>query len=209
MIYEEITSGKTPEKQLAAIKGWGFKIVPHSKVSDPDYNDMVEQLARRKQKSRYDIDGLVIRTNTKSPVAKSGNPTHSIAFKQNVESDARTAVVLDIEWGVSKYNKLKPRVKIEPTKLGGTTVNYVTGHNAKYVFENKIGKGSKIKIIRSGDVIPYILEVISGTKPIMPSGNWEWDGVDIRLLDASSGATLAKIESFMICLLYTSDAADE
>jgi DNA ligase (NAD+) len=52
-----------------------------------------------------------------------------------------------------------PVVEIDPINIGGVTIKNVTGHNAKFVYENKIGKGSIIKIVRSGDVIPYILSV--------------------------------------------------
>lgn len=40
-------------------------------------------------------------------------------------------------------------------------IKQATGHNGKFIFENKIGPGSKIVIIKSGDVIPKIVEVIS------------------------------------------------
>jgi NAD-dependent DNA ligase len=32
----------------------------------------------------------------------------------------------------------------------------VTANNAKYIYDNNIGKGTILEIIRSGDVIPYI-----------------------------------------------------
>ena len=46
--------------------------------------------------------------------------------------------------------------------------HYNYGFNAKYIIDNNIGIGTKLKIVRSGDVIPYILEVVKSTKPLLP-----------------------------------------
>ena len=72
--------------------------------------------------------------------------------------------------------------------LGNTTVTYVTAHNAKYVNDNKIGKGAIIKIVRSGDVIPYIVSIVKpAKKPDMPDMDYEWNAtnVDIMVVDPS------------------------
>ena len=45
---------------------------------------------------------------------------------------------------------------------------YATAFNAKFIKDNLLGPGSKIEIIRSGDVIPYINKVVT------PSTNKEW-----------------------------------
>ena len=42
-------------------------------------------------------------------------------------------------------------------------IEYATAFNAKYVEENKLGIGSIVKLVRSGDVIPHIMEVIRST----------------------------------------------
>ena len=68
--------------------------------------------------------------------------------------------VLDIEWNVSKDGYIKPTLILEPTELGDVLVSRTTGFNAKYIYDNKLGKGSIVKMIRSGDVIPHIVEVI-------------------------------------------------
>jgi NAD-dependent DNA ligase len=51
---------------------------------------------------------------------------------------------------------LKPKVLFNPVKLEGSMVKQATGHNAKFIFENRIGPGSKIIVIKSGSVIPKI-----------------------------------------------------
>ena len=73
-----------------------------------------------------------------------------------------------------------------PIELGGVTLQYATGYNAKFIVDNVIGPGAVITITRSGDVIPKILTVIkpaANNKPKMPGVTYEWTdtGVDIKL----------------------------
>jgi NAD-dependent DNA ligase len=66
---------------------------------------------------------------------------------------------------------------------GNTTVTYVTAHNAKYVHDNKIGKGSVIRLVRSGDVIPYIVSVVKPAKKAdMPKMETIWNDTNIELI---------------------------
>ena len=44
---------------------------------------------------------------------------------------------------------MKPRLNLKPKKLGGVTISYATAFNAKYVNDNKIAAGSRVKITRS------------------------------------------------------------
>lgn len=60
-------------------------------------------------------------------------------------------------------------------RLSGVTINRVTGINAKFIHDNKIGEGAIVEIIRSGDVIPKIVKVVKPVKPSMPSVPWVWD----------------------------------
>jgi NAD-dependent DNA ligase len=92
--------------------------------------------------------------------------------------------VVEVQWTPSKDGFLKPRIKIKPVELLGTTVTYATAFNAKYIVDNNIGPGAKIKIVRSGDVIPYILEIIKGSKsgPQLPEFPYKWNNTEVDLI---------------------------
>ena len=103
------------------------------------------------------------------------------------------AKVVDVLWEASKSGYLKPRVRIEPIALGGVTIEYATGFNAKFIEDNKIGIGAVIQIIRSGDVIPYIKSVTQpAVAPKMPDRTYHWNDthVDIILDDIESDSTV-------------------
>jgi len=103
------------------------------------------------------------------------------------------AKVLDVLWAASKDGYLKPRVQIEEVNIGGVKINYATGFNAKFIEDNKIGLGAVIKIIRSGDVIPKIQEIITPAETaIMPKEKYIWNEthVDIMLENVEEDETV-------------------
>jgi NAD-dependent DNA ligase len=115
------------------------------------------------------------------------------------------AKVVDVLWSASKDGYLKPRVRIEPVKLGGVTIEYATGFNGKFIQENGIGIGAIIEIIRSGDVIPYIKSVtIPAEKAKMPDVPYTWTStcVDIVLENMEDDITVREknITAFFVSL---------
>jgi len=80
--------------------------------------------------------------------------------------------------------------------LKGVIIKRITAHNAKFIQDNKIGPGTILKICRSGDVIPHILEVIKPSRePQMPEDfeySWTNSGVDIVLDDALENDVVQK-----------------
>lgn len=128
-----------------------------------------ELLVSYKEKSNYEIDGIIIADDSKiQTIPTNGNPKYAVAFKMLMDEQVKTTIVEEVEYNVSKYGILKPRVKFKPVKIGGDTLMFATGFNAKFIKDNKIGIGASIKIVRSGDVIPYIASVLKPSK----TGKW-------------------------------------
>lgn len=139
-------------------------------MSDLTTLRLQELLISYKEKSNYEIDGIIIADDSKLySIPSSGNPKYAVAFKMVLENQVKSTVVENVEYNISKNGILKPRVKFAPVIIGGDTITFATGFNAKFIKDNKIGQGAKIKIIRSGDVIPYIANVISTAK----DGKWQ------------------------------------
>jgi len=166
------------------------------------------RLNDRRKDSVYELDGLVLDINDSDIRQKLGyesnslNPKFARKYKIADVSNMAEAAVLEVEWNVSKDGYLKPRVQIEPVELVGVTVQYATGFNAKFIYENQIGPGAVIKITRSGDVIPFITEVISASpvddythwfnNQLEQFGDWQWTAtkVDAVLTGADSNETV-------------------
>lgn len=170
-------------KQLTQLKNLNFKIPLFEVESECTFSRLKQIQEIFSEKSKYQIDGIVITDDSIHRDDKTGkNPEHSIAFKligKSVESE-----VSEIEWNVSKYGIIKPRIKIKQICINGANIEWVTGFNAKYISENMIGKGTILEIERSGDVIPNIKKVIKSTISEFPTNiKWEWNKtrVDIQI----------------------------
>lgn len=175
-------------KKLSLLKKLGFLTVMFKKLSKIDDEILTKLHSIRKQKSIYEIDGIIVASDIVATTTKS-NPKHAKAFKVNSIENSQVVTVREVEWNKSRHNKWIPRVRIDPIILGGVKVQYFTAHNAffirhgyRYSDRNKglpvrpINEGSVIRVLRSGDVIPYIVEVVKPSrKPSHPEGQYFLD----------------------------------
>jgi NAD-dependent DNA ligase len=141
-----------------------------------------EYLKERKKNSDFDIDGIIVVDDNNHIRNKSKNPKYGFAYKDILEDQIAETEVLFVEWNISKDGYIKPRVHLKPVQVAGITIKHVTGNNAKYIKENGIGKGTKIKIIRSGDVIPKIHEVLVKKKPDFPDFDYIWNDTNVDII---------------------------
>lgn len=175
-------------KKLSLLKKLGFLTVMFKKLTKIDDEILTKLHSIRKQKSIYEIDGIIVASDIVATTTKS-NPKHAKAFKVNSIENSQVVTVREVEWNKSRHNKWIPRVRIDPIILGGVKVQYFTAHNAffirhgyRYADRNKglpvrpINEGSVIRVLRSGDVIPYIVEVVKPSrKPSHPEGQYFLD----------------------------------
>ena len=149
---------------------------------DLDFEMLDEILIDRRENSLYEVDGIIIMDDSLNEVNYEGNPDFAFAFKDASEKLTADVVVKDVEWNISKDGYIKPKLILEPTKLSGVVISNATAFNAKYIIDNKIGPESIVKIIRSGDVIPHVLEVLKTAKVKMPDVEYEWNETEVDLI---------------------------
>jgi DNA ligase (NAD+) len=183
--YELIDSDLSPEEQFNILDQFKIKRVETKIIKDLTIKVLQDYLILRKEKSKYTIDGIVIYHNSpyEIPTKTKSNPKYAFAFKMDLDEQKEITTVIEVEYNASKDGNLIPRVIFEPVKIGGVTINKATAHNAKFIKDKKIGPGSVIEIIRSGDVIPKIINVIKPNKEgFMPEGNYHWNETNTHLV---------------------------
>ena len=181
--YEVIKPQIKPLDQMKFIEdNWSTPPVKYTTLSLISNEILSNLLLKWRDESSYEIDGIVIVNDDIYP-RPTKNPDYAFAFKMILSDQEVEAKVLDVIWTPSKDGYLKPRVQIEPIILGGVTIEYATGFNAKFINDNKIGIGSLIRIIRSGDVIPHIVSVVvEADKPLMPMGDYNWNDTNVDII---------------------------
>lgn len=154
--------------QFVFLNGYQNIKIPHLNIK---FKDITEELLNEKfeeWKKEFDIDGLVIDVDDYLFCKEVGNesndnPIYSKAIKLNWEDIAETEIT-GIRFQVSKDGKLKPVADIKPVILAGAEVDGPTLYNVNWIYDKGIYIGAKIKIKRSGDVIPKIIEIIDPCK---------------------------------------------
>ncbi|MBL7544459.1 MAG: NAD-dependent DNA ligase LigA [Bdellovibrionaceae bacterium] len=118
-----------------------------------------KDLEETKSKLPFDIDGLVVKINSRALqdelglVAKSPRWATAAKFKP----DTAETVVEEIFCQVGRTGAITPVALMTPVKVGGVTVTYATLHNQEEIDRKDIRVGDTVVIQRAGDVIPEII----------------------------------------------------
>lgn len=126
---------------------------------------------------KYEADGVVIcNPEWVYEYDSSEKPKHDIiAYKENVEF--KDTLVTEVLYQTSVNGRLIPKIKVEPVVLAGASITYCTSHNAKWMVDHGIGVGAKVRITRSGDVIPKIIDVLEKAEVTYPNIPYKLKGV--------------------------------
>jgi len=165
-----------PSRQLKKLAKLGFEVVHHEVIESLNMNTLEKMYPEIRERYQYELDGLIVQSDKPYDRNFSGNPEYMFAFKMLVDEDVHETVVKEIEWNTSKWGQIKPVVIVEPVEASGVTMTRATAHNAKFVEDNSLGPGAVIRITRSKEVIPYIVEVlVQAEEPQMPEIEYVWD----------------------------------
>jgi NAD-dependent DNA ligase len=163
-------------------------------------NYLSQHLLERRERSDFEVDGIVCMHDAVHPPKKGKNPSHGFAFKSILTHDEAEVTVTDVEWNASKDGYLKPLVRFNPVALGGVTISKATGFNAQYIVANGIAPGALIAVIRSGDVIPHIVRVVvRADPPALPKDVayvWTDTHVDIKIVERDDAVEVKKMAHF-------------
>jgi DNA ligase (NAD+) len=187
--YELISpNDKAPEDAYKLMRKAGFETARESKIPSADMTEarLSEIFSTAEEKCQYQLDGIVIAPNTPrvatyKPEVRNGasqNPTDRMAWKTRLTARTATTTVTAVDWNVSHTGYMIPRVLFTPVQLSGATISAATGLHGRWIYENAVGPGARIEILRAGDVIPKIVAVhVPAEKgPAMPAGGYEWIG---------------------------------
>lgn len=153
--------------------------------SDVNLETLSTHLESRRNNSDYEVDGIVIYNNKQHKIVNGKNPKYAFAFKSILTHEQAEVIVTNVEWNVSMHKYMKPIIKFNEVVISGVKIKQATGFNGKFINDNIIGPGSRIVIIRSGDVIPHVLKVLSvssNNKPKMPENNYRWTDTKIDII---------------------------
>jgi DNA ligase (NAD+) len=162
-------------EHLQKLNELGFPVVEHSgalKNFDEIINFINFYREKRKDLS-YPIDGIVFKLNELYFYEKVGatvkSPKWAIAFKYEPEQAQTKILAIDLQ--VGRTGIITPVARFEPVELSGTKVSNATLHNFDEISRLEIDVGAVVKVEKSGEIIPKIIETVSKTGTIFETPN--------------------------------------
>jgi DNA ligase (NAD+) len=149
---------------LQALRTWGFKICPQSRVVQGADGclDYYREIGELRARLPYQIDGVVYKVDDVELQRQLGfvsrAPRWAVAHKFPAEEALTT--VRDIEFQVGRTGALTPVARLEPVFVGGVTVSNATLHNMDELTRKDVRIGDTVVVRRAGDVIPEVARVL-------------------------------------------------
>ena len=153
---------------LDSLRAWGLKTNPLNTICRGA--DAVVQYHRKIAAERaalpYDADGVVAKVNSFALQRQLGevsrSPRWAIAFKFKAQQ-GRTRVKAIVP-SVGRTGTITPTAELEPVAVGGVTISSASLHNMDEVERKDVRIGDTVIIERAGDVIPYVVEVVTSER---------------------------------------------
>jgi DNA ligase (NAD+) len=148
-----------------AIQDWGLKPVPFARLCRgiEDILKLRDEMESRRDELPYEIDGLVIKVNLHELQRRLGeiarSPRWAIAYK--FKPRQATTRIIDIQPQVGRTGTLTPVASLETVGIGGVMVKSASLHNMDEINRKDIRIGDTVIVERAGDVIPYVVKVIT------------------------------------------------
>ena len=110
--------------------------------------------------SEYPDDGLVFRIDDNAEFESRGYTAHhprgAYAFK-TIQDGVETELV-DVLWNVGKSGVVAPVAILKPIEIEGAVVSRATLHNMAHIEALNLEIGCTVEVIRSGEIIPRIVQ---------------------------------------------------
>ncbi len=143
----------------------GFRKPPMRSLAQnfDEIEAIYEQMKEEREGFDMMLDGMVIKVNQIEAQEEMGytvkNPRWSAAYK--FPAVEKITTIKDILLQVGRSGAVTPVAVVEPTPIEGVVVERATLHNFDEIERKDIRIGDKVIILRSGDVIPKIIKVIT------------------------------------------------
>ena len=167
-LSSKIKNPETQVEELELLKKLGFKVNPEYKLckSVSEVQKFYESWTDKKNKQDYEIDGIVIKINSRKIQEALGYtgkaPRWGVAYK--FPAAQVSTVVTDIKVQVGRTGALTPVAHLRPVLVAGSKVSRATLHNEDEIKRLDVRIGDTVILHKAGDVIPEIVEVVKNLR---------------------------------------------
>lgn len=164
-VGENTLEHKLLSEKMEYIYSLGFK-KPPLRATCKNFDEIeavYEEMNRDRDSYAMMLDGMVIKVNEIAAQIDMGytvkNPRFSVAYK--FPAVEKITTLKEIILQVGRTGVVTPVAIVEPTNIDGVIVERATLHNFDEIDRKDIRINDKVIILRSGDVIPKIIKVLT------------------------------------------------
>jgi DNA ligase (NAD+) len=151
--------------KMSYIYKLGFREPPLRAITKgyDEIEAIYEQMKEERESYPMMLDGMVVKVNEIAAQIDMGYtvkvPRWAVAYK--FPAVEKITTIKDIVLQVGRTGVVTPVAVVEPTEIEGVVVERATLHNFDEIDRKDIRIGDKVIILRSGDVIPKIIKVLT------------------------------------------------
>ena len=163
LYHDEGALPATEMAKLDTLTALGFSLpAPKLLTSAASVEAYLEQVREKIDADELPLDGAVLSFHDLAHARELGSTSHHPRSRMAFKWQGETAVakINNIVWDTSRFGIVTPVAEIEPVSLNNASIRRVTLHNAANVKHHNLKRGTEIKIVRSGEVIPKFLAVV-------------------------------------------------
>ncbi len=151
---------QTHTESLDLLRRYGFPVSPDVKAFET-IDEVIahcEGWGEKRFALPYDADGLVVKVDDLGQRQRLASTSKHVRWATAFKFEAEQGItkLLGIEISVGKYGEQTPVAQLEPVRLGGTTVQRASLHNAAQVQQKDIRIGDTLVVVKRGEIIPYV-----------------------------------------------------
>jgi DNA ligase (NAD+) len=161
---------------LAQLRAWSCPVEPHWRLCHgiEDVIGYCRHWGDERRKLPFETDGVVIKLDDLALREVLGAtakfPRWATAFKFPAERAETRLIRIDVN--VGRTGAVTPFARLEPVRLGGTTISMATLHNEQEVKRRDVRDGDFVWIEKGGEIIPKVIGPVLEKRP--PEGLPEW-----------------------------------
>jgi DNA ligase (NAD+) len=160
---------KLDSEVISWISELGIEAAGNKVVSGEDDSATTEAIlavtrewSQSRDSAEWEIDGVVVKLDRLDKRTLLGETAHhprwALAWKFPPEE--AVTVLMDVFWQTGRTGNVTPVSRVAPVVVSGVTVENTTLHNKGEVERLGIMVGDRVRVVRRGDVIPKITEVM-------------------------------------------------
>jgi DNA ligase (NAD+) len=167
---DEMPLGETEEEMSKFMEDMGFDVAPYHCGNRDSVWAWYSAMQPKRSSMDYWIDGTVVKLNNIEKQMGLGEasvgPKGQVAIKFDAEGAETELLSVDINVGCT--GAIVPVANFTPCRIGGTTISCATLCNWENIDTLGVYIGDTISVIKAGDIIPRVMEVVKQGKNRTP-----------------------------------------